>query len=88
MPAPRFKSRTLRRVNKKLPSGKVTIHYVKRKHQLPKCAICKKELKGMPKTRPFKLQKSGISKKRPERPFGGFLCSKCSREEIKKQSRV
>ncbi len=88
MPAPRFRSRTFRRVNKKLPGGKVVIHHVRRNNKLPSCAICKKELKGMSKGRDFKLKKTSISKKRPERKFGGYLCSSCSRKAIKEQSRV
>ncbi len=88
MPQPRFRSRTYRRISKKLPGGKNILHHEKRMPDLPKCAVCKKELKGMPKLRAYKLQKTGISKKRPERAFGGYLCSGCARQQIKKESRV
>ncbi|MEM3373758.1 MAG: 50S ribosomal protein L34e [Candidatus Woesearchaeota archaeon] len=88
MPAPRFRSRTFRRVAKKLPSGKVKIHYEKRKNALPKCAICKKELKGIPKTTNTDLKKLAKSEKSVERKYGGYLCSKCAREKIKAEVRV
>jgi large subunit ribosomal protein L34e len=88
MPQPRFRSRSFRRIKKKLPGGKTVTRYEKRNPKIAKCANCKKELKGIPRERPYKMQKLGISKKRPERPYGGYLCSKCSRELIKKEARV
>ncbi len=88
MPAPRFRSRTFRRIHTRLPSGKITTRHVKRKPELPKCAICKKELKGTPRAFDLQKQKMGISKKRPERAFGGYLCSSCSRKQIKQEARV
>jgi len=88
MPAPRFRSRTYRRIDKRLPSGKVTTHHEKRKPAAPKCAVCKKELKGMPRVFDLQKQKMGISKKRPERAYGGYLCSSCSRKQIKQETRV
>lgn len=88
MPAPRFRSRTYRRVSKKLPSGKTKVHYEKRKNSLPKCAICKKDLKGIPKTTNSELKKLTRSEKRVARKYGGYLCSSCSRKVIKEQVRV
>ncbi len=86
MPEPRFRSRSLRRVKKKLPGGKTITRYEKRKPKVAKCARCKKELKGVARERPYKMQKLG-SKKKVERPYGGYLCSKCSRLLIKKEAR-
>ena len=83
MPQPRFRSRTFRRIDKKLPGGKTVVHYEKRAPGQHVCAVCKIELKGTPKLRTSKMQKLGISKKRPQRPYGGYLCSKCAREKIK-----
>jgi large subunit ribosomal protein L34e len=88
MPQPRFRSRTYRRIKTKLPSGKVVTHHEKKKPGLPRCAICKKELKGMPKAFDSKKKKMGISRKRPERAYGGYLCSDCSRKQIKQETRV
>jgi large subunit ribosomal protein L34e len=42
----------------------------------------------MPRAFDFEKMKMGISKKRPERPFGGYLCSECSRKQIKQEARV
>jgi len=87
MPEGRFKSRTFRRVNKKTPGGKNIRQYKKRKPEPHKCANCGKLLKGIPRERPYKMQNMGVTKKRPERPFGGKLCSKCSRDLIKQEAR-
>jgi large subunit ribosomal protein L34e len=87
MPAPRFKSRTYRRVHKRLPGGKTALHYSKRKPSVPKCAICKNPLKGMPRERPYKMQKLGISNKHVSRKFGGNLCSSCSKNIIIQEAR-
>ena len=83
MPEPRFRSRTYRRVHKKLPGGITKLHHEKRKPQLAKCAKCKQPLKGIPRERPYKMRNLGISQKKPERVFGGYLCSRCSREKLK-----
>ncbi len=88
MPQPRFRSRTFRRIKTRLPSGKVVTHHEKRKPDHAKCAVCKKVLKGTPRAFDLDKQKMGISKKRPERAFGGYLCSGCSRKQIKQETRV
>lgn len=87
MPEPRLRSRTLRRVKRKLPSGSTVTHYEKRNPPLAKCGNCGIELKGLIRARPTKMKTLGISKKRVDRPFGGHLCSGCSRKLIKNEAR-
>lgn len=48
------------------------------------CAICKKQLHGVPRKNHRKLSKS---EKKPNRIFGGYLCSSCSREKLKEKIR-
>lgn len=81
------KSRSKRIVFKKAPSGEVRIHYHKRKPARAKCAECGKILSGVPSERPYKMTKMAKSKKRPQRPDGGQLCSGCSRKRIIKKAR-
>lgn len=76
------KSRTLRRIYKRLPSGMTQLRYEKRKPSKAKCAGCGVILKGVIRARPTKRQNTAKTKKRPQRPYGGYLCSKCSRKEI------
>jgi large subunit ribosomal protein L34e len=88
MPAPRFRSRTFRRINKKLPGGEVVVHHERRKPKVAKCSKCKGILKGIPRELPIKMRNLAASKKTVERPYGGSLCSKCSRELLKSKARV
>ncbi len=81
------KSRTFRRIHKKTPGGKVVLHHVLRKPKIAHCANCGDALKGVPRERPIKMQKMPKTAKRPERPFGGVLCSKCLKQQIKNKAR-
>ena len=83
MPAPKFRARTYRRVYSKLPGNRVTIHYEKRKPSKAQCGSCGKQLAGVPRERKTKLINMPKTMKRPERPYGGVLCSSCMRKRIK-----
>ena len=82
MPQPRLRSRSLRKVFRKVSGGAVSIHYKKRKPQAAKCGNCGAVLKGIPRELPFRMRSMAKTKKRPERPFGGVLCSRCMRQTI------
>ncbi len=82
------KSRSLRKFFRRTPGAKIVVHYKKRIPAKPKCAKCGTVLKGVLRATPTKLKKTAKTKKRPQRPFGGVLCSKCSREELKKLARL
>lgn len=86
--AQRHRTRTYRRVKKKTPGGRLKIEYTKRKPSHKKCAQCKKILKGVPRDLPYKVNKLSKSQKKPERPFGGYLCSECMRKEIKQRFNI
>ena len=79
----KIKSRTFRRVKVKTPGNKVRVQYRKRKPKQAKCAGCGKALHGIPRERPYKMRNMPKTQKRPERPFGGVLCSACMRKKIK-----
>ncbi len=82
MPAPRLRSRSLRKIFRKVPGGRVSIHYKKRKPKAARCGDCGAVLKGVPRELPFRMRSMAKTKKRPERPYGGVLCSKCMRQTI------
>ena len=86
MPAGRQKSRSLRRVFRRTPGGNVRLYYRKRKPKAAKCASCGAVLKGVPRERPSKMRNMAKTEKRPERPYGGVLCSKCMRKTIIKKT--
>jgi len=82
MPRAMLKNRTFRKVKVKVVSG-VKTHYKRRNPARAKCGKCKKVLLAVPNKIPSKMQNMPKTAKRPERPFGGNLCSKCMREKIK-----
>ncbi len=83
MPKPGHRTGSLRKVYVKTPGGVNKVHYKKKKPAVAKCAICGAPLRGVPRERPYKMANMAKTKKRPERPYGGLLCSRCSRELIK-----
>ncbi|MBN2052200.1 50S ribosomal protein L34e [Candidatus Woesearchaeota archaeon] len=87
MPRMSRRSRSLRRIKKKLPGGSTKLVYAKRQPGTTKCSICHIELKGIPRMRPFEARNMAKTKKRPERAYGGFLCANCLREKLKQEAR-
>ncbi|MCD4759628.1 50S ribosomal protein L34e [archaeon] len=85
MPAGKHKSRSLRRIHVTTPGGKNKIHYTKRKSTKKKCKECGIQLPGMPHIIDSKFKNLPKTKKRPQRPYAGVLCSKCMRKKIKEQ---
>ncbi len=87
MPRPSKRSRTLRRVYIKTPSGKNKILYKLRKPKKICCSNCKKELHGVPHDVKSVTRNLPKSSKHPKRIFGGMLCFKCSKLELIKRFR-
>ncbi|HLD11085.1 MAG TPA: 50S ribosomal protein L34e [Candidatus Nanoarchaeia archaeon] len=76
------RSRSKRRVKVKLSKNTV-IHYEDRKPKLARCGGCGTALKGVPRLKKSEISNIAKTKKRPERPFGGVLCSRCMREKMR-----
>lgn len=75
------------KVKVRTPSGKVVIRFKKSKPSFAKCAVCGKTLHGIKRLGRVELRKLAKSKRRPERPYGGYLCSECSRETFREKVR-
>lgn len=88
MPQRHKRSRSLRKVKVKLSGKKTVTHYRRKNPKAAKCSSCKSVLKGAPRLRPYKMHKLPKSKKRPERPYGGNLCSKCMRTLFVEKARI
>jgi len=82
------RSRTFRRVFVRTPGGRNVIHYKVRKKSRPHCASCGNVLHGSKAVIPRALHSMPKSQKRPERPYGGVLCSQCMRRKIIEQARM
>lgn len=78
----RQKSRSLRRIERRTPKGKIVVHYIQRTPAKAKCANCGKALHGVARAHAGKLGKLSKSERGPSRPHSGQLCSPCSRAAI------
>lgn len=87
MPAPRLRSRSLRKIHVKAAGGRTVLHYKRKKPKIAHCSKCGAKLKGVARERPYKMQNMPKTKKRPERPYGGVLCSKCMRNLFVEKAR-
>ena len=84
----RHKSRTFRRIFRKTPGGKTVLRFEKRKPGKPICSKCKKPLSGTARGRKVEILKLSKTQRRPQRPFGGKLCSNCARLQHVAQARI
>ena len=87
MPRPSLRSRSFRRIKKKIPGGAHIIHYFKRDPSPAKCGRCKRALHGIARERPAALKKLPKTRKNTSRVFGGNLCSSCTKEVLKERAR-
>lgn len=83
-----FKSRQrFRKVQVRTPGSKTVVHYRERKPQAASCAGCARSLAGVPRELPSVMRNLPKTAKRPERPFGGMLCSVCMKTMFQLKAR-
>jgi large subunit ribosomal protein L34e len=75
------------KVKVRTPSGRIVINLRRRKPSFAECAVCGKQLHGIPRLVSAQMKKLPKTKRRPERPYGGYLCSTCSRELFREKAR-
>jgi len=88
MVSPRFRARTFRRTKVTTPGGRRVQHHTPRPHNRAQCGQCKEPLQAVFTARRSLLRRLSKSERRPSRPYGGVLCSRCSRATIKAKARV
>jgi len=88
MPELRYRSGSYKRTFKRTPGGRTVIHYKRKKPSKHVCAGCGKPLHGVPRGRPYQIRKLPKSKRKPNRPYGGYYCSECMRKFFKKEARL
>ena len=88
MVRPALRSRSLRRVKIKTPTGRHVVHYKRRRPDTAICAQCKKPLHGIPRLRASRFSDLAKTQKRPERPYGGNLCSPCMRAKMRERMQL
>ncbi len=83
----RYKSRSKKLKFVKTPGGRTVVHYKSKKNSKAKCAGCGAKLLGTLAKSAAKMKNLPKSAKKPTRPYGGNLCSKCMRKRIIKGAR-
>jgi len=78
----------LRKIQRKTPGGRTVTHLRKKITNKHTCAICNAVLSGTPRGSRVDIRKLNKTQRRPSRPFGGQLCSACSRRVISLRARV
>ena len=85
----RLKSKkSYRKVKVVAPGNTVKEQFKKKKPSKAKCGKCGGVLSGVPRERPYKMQNMPKTMKRPERPYGGVLCSRCMRAKLKEKVHI
>ncbi len=88
MPEPRLRSRSAKKRVRRSQSG-VTIALPKPKKPSPAhCALCGRNLAGVPRTGVYETAKYSKTEKRPQRVFGGVLCANCTETIIREKTRL
>lgn len=59
------------------PGGRLVLRPVEPKREQAKCAWCRGELHGVPALSKAKMKRLPKSSRRPERPYGGYICPRC-----------
>jgi len=88
MPKPSLRTRSKKRVQKRVPGGRTTIHFKKEKSKPAKCSRCGQMLHGISRCHPSELRKLTRSQRRIMRMYGGQLCASCLRELLKEAVRI
>jgi len=86
MPRPSQRSTSFVKKKVKTPSGRAVVHYLKKKPACARCSLCRRPLSGVPSRLPKEMRRIPKTKKRPERPFGGSLCSVCTKNVMKEKN--
>lgn len=85
MPTRAHRSRSFRKVKRRVSSGESRIVYRRKRPSSASCAVCKGQLHGVPSENSQKMQGMAKSKKGPTRAYSGVLCPRCLREKIKNE---
>ena len=72
----------------KTPSGKFYFKSIKKKANYPHCATCNRVLPGVARGTRVEVRRMSLSERKPNRPYGGQICSPCLRRKLIKANRL
>jgi large subunit ribosomal protein L34e len=81
------KSTNVRRIARKTPGARVVLHYERKGPAKAVCGKCGSRLHGVASAKAHIMRQLSKTEKRPSRPYGGVLCSRCMRELQKEKAR-
>ena len=73
---------------RRTPGNRTVTHTKPKKTGYHECAVCHGLLHGTPRGTVVKIRKMSKSERRPTRPFGGQLCTKCSRNVMSFRAQI
>jgi len=82
-----LRTRSKKRVHKRT-TKETKLTFKSKKVSQAHCAICAGHLAGVPRLEKAELKKLSKTKRRPEVPFGGHLCTKCRRTVFEEAAMV
>ncbi|MEM2103378.1 MAG: 50S ribosomal protein L34e [Candidatus Bathyarchaeia archaeon] len=88
MPRPFKRTRSLKRVCKALPGGRVTTHYKRCSKDKSSCSVCGRLQAGVPQTSTSEKGRLNRVKKRISRLYGGQLCHSCLKSALKQAAKA
>jgi len=77
MVKPMLRTRSRKRIRKKVPGGSTVTHYKEAKPARKTCGRCAKQLSGVENDVTSVLRNLSKSQKVPTRPYAGVLCPDC-----------
>ncbi|MHA1144698.1 MAG: 50S ribosomal protein L34e [Candidatus Helarchaeota archaeon] len=83
MPQRRLRSRSIKRRFIVTPGGQSKIHYRRPNPGFARCASCGNIISSIPRRSRSKMHKIPKSSHRPNRPYGGYYCTRCMRKKVK-----
>ncbi|MDH5401093.1 MAG: 60S ribosomal protein L34 [Candidatus Heimdallarchaeota archaeon] len=72
----------------KTPGGRFYFKKIVSKPNYHHCATCSRKLPGMPRGTTVEIRRLPVSKRSPNRPYGGQLCSPCLKRKLITASRT
>lgn len=87
MVKPMLRTRSRKKVKKRVPGGKTVIHYREGKTGRKACARCERPLGGTPSATSSGIKKMSKSEKVPKRAYAGTLCPACLEDLLRYETR-
>lgn len=87
MPRRSERTRSRKRVCKRLPGAGSGVHYRLKAGAVQRCRVCKRPLAGVARVSRFSGSKLSRGRKTVLRPFGGQVCPDCLKRGLRQAAR-